>query len=306
LTDGVHHGSWSGFGTRAAAGRFADDREAAQRWPGGMGGVGVPGPVLEEWWGRWLAAQDLAPATLESYAQQHRNHIAPRWGSTPVGQISSLEVVGFERDLRAAAPAFHTGRRRRRALEDGRSGVAVDLATVRAICDRLSPDASLLALVAVFTGMRWGEVCGMRCCLLALEPASGEVPASGWYAVDPLVGAVHEDASGRRFFGSPKDGRGRTVDLPPFLADMMLEHLGAMGERDLLFPDRHRHPRRHSDWLYLWRPACDTGPPPGQRGPHHQARTASRISRPALPGPAPHPRDHAHRARRPGRNPEYL
>jgi hypothetical protein len=63
---------------------------------------------LDEWWRRWLPAQDLAPATLESYAQQYRRHIRPRWGSTPVGEISSLQVAGFEKGLREAGLASST------------------------------------------------------------------------------------------------------------------------------------------------------------------------------------------------------
>ena len=110
------------------------------------------GVTLEQWWARWLPAQDLAPATLESYAQQYRKRIRPRWGSTPVGEISSLQVAGFEKNLRAlglasstvvvvmtvvrdllndaaaehlipTAPAFRTARRRRRAPDDRRPGV---------------------------------------------------------------------------------------------------------------------------------------------------------------------------------------
>ena len=139
--------------------------------------------------------------------------------------------------------------------------MAVDLATVRAICDRLGHDESLLVLPAVFTGMRWGEVCGLRRSLLTLPPARGkESPASGWYEIDPLVGAVHEDVHSRRYFGPPKGGRGRVVDLPPFLVERLRRHIEAMGERGLLFPDTHGQPRRHTDWLRTWRPACDGRP----------------------------------------------
>jgi hypothetical protein len=91
----------------------------------------------------------------------------------------------------------------------------------------------------------------MRRSLLTLEPKAGrKALARGWYWIDPLVGAVHEDTGGRRFFGPPKDGRGRTIDLPPFLAALLLQHVAAMGECDLLFPDRHGRPRRHTGWLY--------------------------------------------------------
>lgn len=290
LADGVHCGSRSGFAARLAAKRFAEDREARERPSATPAGAGPVGPTLQEWWERWLPAQDLAPATLESYAQQYRRHIRPRWGSTPVGEISSLQVAGFEKRLReaglasstmnvvmtvvrdlltdaaaerliAAPPAFRTGRRRRRVPEDWRPGVVVDLTTVQAVRARLGREESLLVLVAVFTGMRWGEACGMRRSLLTLERGrDGHAAVSGWYAIDPLAGAVHEDVHARRYFGPPKGGRGRVVDLPPFLAKRLLRHIAGMGERDLLFPDRHGQARRHTDWLRVWRPACDGRP----------------------------------------------
>jgi integrase len=223
----------------------------------------------------WLPAQDLAPATLESYAQQHRTHVRPRWGDTPLGEASSLAVVEFEKGLRALglasstvvvvmtvvrdlmtdAAAEHLIPRRprfapgggRRAPDDRRPGVAVDLATVRSICDRLGHDESLLVLTAVFTGMRWGEVCGLRRSLLTLAPGAGKKsPASGWYEIDPLVGAVREDVHSRRYFGAPKGGRGRVVDLPLFLVKHLLRRIETRGERDLLFPDTHGQPRRHT------------------------------------------------------------
>ena len=100
LADGVHYGSRSGFATRVAAKRFGEDREAGERRLDRAPDSGLVGPTLEQWWERWLPAQDLAPSTPESYAQQYRRHLRPRWGVTPVGRISSLQVAQFEKDLR--------------------------------------------------------------------------------------------------------------------------------------------------------------------------------------------------------------
>jgi len=137
----------------------------------------------------------------------------------------------------------------------------------------------LLVLTATFTGMRWGEVCGMRRAFLTLEPGAGKRSASGWYEIDPLVGAMHEDVHSRRYFGPPKGGHGRMVDLPPFLVKRLLRHIEMMGERDLLFPDTHGRPRRHTDWLYLWRPACDGQP--------ERLTPGRRVRAPAVPALCP-------------------
>ena len=135
------------------------------------------------------------------------------------------------------------------------------LETVEAIRARLRPDDALLVLVAAFTGMRWGEICGMRRSFLTLHPATGEQPAHGHYTVDPVLGAVHETVGARRYYGPPKtvlkDGKGREIDLPPFLVELLIDFVEAMGERDLLFPNRKGEPRRHTDWLRVWRRACD-------------------------------------------------
>lgn len=291
-----------------AARRYGEDREAGERQLGEAPDSGLVGPTLEQWWERWLPAQDLASSTLESYAQQYRHYLRPLWGSTPVGRISSLQVARFEKDLREcgltsssvtvvmtvlrdllvdaaaehlipAPPAFRTGRRRRRTPDDRRPGMVIDLPMLQAIRARLPRDASLLVLTAAFTGMRWGELCGMRRAFLTLEPEAGKRLASGCYEVDPLVGAAHEDVHSRRYFGPPKGGHGRLVDLPPFLVKRLLRHIERMGERDLLFPDTHGRLRRHTDWLYLWRPACNGRP--------EQLAPDGRVRAPAVPALCP-------------------
>jgi hypothetical protein len=127
---------------------------AGERRLGQAPDAGLVGPTLDAWWERWWPAQDLAPSTLESYAQQYRRHLRPCWGSTPVGRISSLQVARFEKDLREcglasssvtvlcdllvdaaaerlipSAPAFRVGRRRRRVPDDRRPGVVIDIPT---------------------------------------------------------------------------------------------------------------------------------------------------------------------------------
>jgi integrase len=84
-----------------------------------------------------------------------------------------------------------------------------------------------MVVAAAFTGMRWGEVCAMRCAFLHLPgpDAAGAGQERAWYEVDARIGAVHEDVHARRYFGPPKGGRGRIVDLPPFLAALLARHI---------------------------------------------------------------------------------
>lgn len=82
----------------------------------------------------------------------------------------------------------------------------------------------------------------------------------GVHEVDVQFGAVHEDVHARPFFGPPKDARGRVIDLPLFLADLLAERIEAVGGRTLLFANRSGEPIRRTDFLRLWRHACDGVP----------------------------------------------
>jgi len=241
--------------------------------------------TVGEWWARWFPAVDLAPSTLEAYAQQYRRHVGPRFGLVRLGEVTALGLSQFARSLReqglapssvavamsvirdllvdaaaegliAAAPAARVRQRRAGQGRPVRVGVAVDVRTVLAVGERLPTQEALMVVVAAFTGMRWGEVCAMRTGALRLQPAGFGV-GGGAYEVDAQFGAVHEDVHARRFFGPPKDGRGRVIDLPVFLADLLAERIEAIGGRTLLFANRPGEPIRHTDFLRLWRRACD-------------------------------------------------
>jgi integrase len=130
--------------------------------------------------------------------------------------------------------------------------------TVLAICARLPVQEALMALTALFTGMWWGEVCGMSRQYLHTPGASG----GARYLIDAEHGAAHEDVHARRFFGPPIGGAGRTIDLPGFLADLLADHAATTNGRELLFANRRAAAIRHTDFLNRWRPACDGTLPP--------------------------------------------
>jgi integrase len=292
LADGRHRGSRCGFATRWEAKHFADACEVAERAAAAR--VEEQEAAEEQvvtvgaWWDRWFPAQDLAPATLEAYAQQYRHHIAPRFAEVPVGQVTGLDLAGFSRDLRGrdlsrssvtvvmsvlrdllgdaageglipAASKMPGRGRTRHAPVSVRPGRVLDLETLLRVCARLPGQYALMVVVGVFTGMRWGEVCAMRCAFLHLpetDAAAGEGGAA-WYEVNARVGAVHEDVHAHRYFAPPKGGCGRVVDLPPFLAALLGRHIQAVDGRELLFVNRHQEPIRHTDWLYIWHAACE-------------------------------------------------
>jgi integrase len=288
LADGHHRGSRSGFATKWEAKYYADACEVAERAAAAAaeepGAAGERVVTVGEWWDRWFPAQDLAPATLETYAQQYRHHIAPRFAEVPVGQVTGLDLAGFSRDLRgrglsrssvtvvmsvlrdllgdaaaegviAAAPNMPGRGRTRHTPVSVRPGRVLELETLLRVCARLPEQYALMVVVGAFTGMRWGEVCAIRRAFLHLPP-SGAAGGAAWYEVDAKVGAVHEDVHAHRYFAPPKGGSGRVVDLPPFLAELLARHIDAAGGRELLFVNRLEEPIRHSDWLHIWHAAC--------------------------------------------------
>jgi hypothetical protein len=91
-------GSKSGFAGKRAAQQFAQEQELVVRlWPR----LRVePGLTVGEWWLRWFPAQDLAPATLENYAQWYRRHVGPRFARVRLGEVSALDLSQFARGLR--------------------------------------------------------------------------------------------------------------------------------------------------------------------------------------------------------------
>jgi integrase len=299
-------GSKSGFPTRKKALTWGQDQESAiraRRWVDPERGK----ITLGAYYALWVPAQDLAESTMDYYDSHYRNHLKPRWGNTALRDIDPLDVATFEKEMRTQrststvdgvmvllrmlmADAVYEARisfspvqpKRRRGkvvASTAREGVATTLEAIQAIRARLPAPEALMVLVAVFTGMRWGEVCGLRRSFLMLVPADGNEPASGYYDIDELVGAVHEDKAGKRSFGPPKNRVGRTVELPPFLVTLLLAYLGTFpATRDLLFVDRENNAHRRSNFnRRLWRPACDGWPEKKARRNHPGVLAAAPI-----------------------------
>jgi integrase len=310
----------SGFPTKRAALDYGESMETDVR-RGTYVDPGLGKITWDDYYAEWIAAQDLAPRTVERYDGYHRNHISPRFGHLGLRSIEALAVDVFEKELKprladatvlgimsllraSMADAVYDRRipfspvrpsrrnRGRREETDARKGIAVELEAVEAIRARLPADEALMVLVCVFTGMRWGEVIGIRRKYLMLVPPDGDTPASGYYVIDKDDGAVHEDKKGNRYLGSPKRGRGRTVELPPFLVALLLAYLEQLAAgREFLFVDGANGWWRRSNFgRRLWRPACDGwAARAAVRG--HQARAAAL---PIVPGLRFHDLRHTH------------
>lgn len=283
-------GSASGFRTRQAALNHGREQEAdirRKRWRNPDQGS----MTLDQYWALWYPLQEprWSDSTQDWKRGLYRNHIGPRWGATPLNEIDPIDIKTLDMELRTAGhPSTAVGvmillrtmladavsdqrldtspiapKRRGGGKAIGpapRKGIVTTLERLEAICERLRPDDRLMVLCAVFTGFRWGEVTGMRRSFLHLVPAGGGKPASGFYIIDPEVGSVK--GKRRRQFGSTKTYRGRMVELPPFLVELLLERVAVLpADQNLLFATQTGRPLDASHFNdRWWRPACDGRP----------------------------------------------
>ncbi|MBE8520698.1 hypothetical protein ILP97_24970 [Amycolatopsis sp. H6(2020)] len=84
-------GSVPGFSSRRSAEAYAGDMESDQRrqvWMDPAGGR----LELRSWVDRWFPVQDLDPRTVDNCESYLRCHVLVRFGATPLGEITALDV----------------------------------------------------------------------------------------------------------------------------------------------------------------------------------------------------------------------
>ena len=273
-------GSISGFPTKTDAEHHADDMEADQR-----GGTFIDPArgkaTLNAWIDDWLPALDVDIRTEENYRASLRRHIQPRWGVTPLTDISGIRVAAWTKELSAnLAPSTVAGIMKllRMILADavnerliaynpiqprrrGRARTVRPTERIWATPDEVlhiadqaaayyHPCGAVLIITAAWTGARWGELTGLHRRNLHLDDRV--------MIVDPYLGALHEAGAGNQWLGPPKNaGSARTITLPEFLIPLLQRHLTS-APSDFVFttPEGHWH-RRSNFSRRAFRPAAD-------------------------------------------------
>jgi integrase len=242
-------GSVPGFPSRRSAEAYAGDMESDQRrqvWIDPTGGR----LVLRSWVERWFPVQDLDPRTVDNYESYLRCHVLVRFGATPMGEITALDVDSWVKESREAGYATATVaswvkllsmilsdavrqrlipvnpvRQRRRRGRRSRVVVAERVWASPEQVLRIANQAGvlggsvarLLVIAAAWTGCRWSE-------LAALHRDNVDLDA-GRLVADAEVGSLHE-SRGRRWVGPPKTpSSARTIVLSPFLVGLLRRHL---------------------------------------------------------------------------------
>jgi hypothetical protein len=196
---------WDAAGNRIGAPDTLATKGDAQRWlsaaetDSGRGDWHDPrlGDVrLREWVDRWLVtkAPKLSPATENLYRYLLRRHVVPHFGSMPVGRITSADVQAWLADLHQTDLSPNTVAKTYRVLSGAMDGAVdagliarspctlkgagterhaeIQIATPEQVAElaaAVGPRWEALVFAAAYTGLRWGELAGLRRCDVDLE-----------------------------------------------------------------------------------------------------------------------------------------
>jgi integrase len=244
--------------------------------------------TLADWVAQWRTVHVVAPSTRAKYDQHLDNHIIPAFGQVGLDQIRRIAVkqwatglsaryspatvrsivtlmslvctAAVEERMIATNPVQGLRVADTRTLKTSRTRAQVarkrpvpTAGQVLAIADRVAVlggrSAYVMVIASAFTGMRWGEIAGLG--------RTNCYPGESYLVIDPDVGALHE-VTGRLWLGPPKSqAAARRVDLPPFLAALVLEVMDAH-DHEQVFVTAEGHWHRRSNFARrIWRPACD-------------------------------------------------
>ena len=251
------------------------------------GGADAGGGVtLGEWVARWRVVHQVAPATRVKNDGILDHKILPAFADWPLGRIKRLAVkewaIGLTNAhvpssirsfttllstiLNAAVdeglldhnpitglrlPSRHIGKRPVKRVIPTIDQV---LAAAERIAERHGYPAWAQVITATYTGMRWGELCGLDRVNCHLDVTA---PGGAWIDIDPDVGSLHE-VDGHMWLGPPKsEAAVRRIDLPDFLAAILQNVIDAHTHPQVFVSAEGEWQRRSNHARRIWRPALD-------------------------------------------------
>lgn len=228
--------------------------------------------TFADWWDRWwpttVNLRASSRARDESYA---RNHLLPRFGTTPLAGIDHTAVVAWVADLTASGLAPATVVKAAQIMGKTMSA-AVDAGMIRAnptdrvklprierremrfltpgevatLADSIDPRYRALVLTGAYCGLRWGEMVGLTRSRVDLLHRRIE------------VAEIVTEVRGQLVAGPPKTRAGhRSVPVPRVVADALEEHMAAV-PGEIVFPSPEGHHLRASLFRpRFWHPATE-------------------------------------------------
>lgn len=197
--------------------------------------------------GRWPVAA-VKPADVRAWvARLEGEGLAP----TTVRKCFQLVARVFDDAVEDGVLAITPCRNVRLPADQREESVLLTPAQVDQLVDALPDRYRALVLAAAYTGLRWGELAGLRVDRLDMLRRRIDV-------AEILV-----EVDGSLSFGPPKTKKSRSrVGFPPFLADVLAAHIAALPDPDqsrrLVFTSEEGTPLRRSNFRRrVWRPALD-------------------------------------------------
>ena len=231
--------------------------------------------AYREWADRWITVKEpgLAESTADLYRYLLRRHVIPHFNQTPVGQITAVDIQEWLADLHRSDLSPNTVAKAYRVLRGTLDAAAeaglikqspatlkgagterhaeMRIATPEQVVDlarAAGPRWEALVITAAYSGLRWGELAGLR--------RSDVDTQANTLNVARKLGEVN----GHLSYGPPKTAAGqRRVGIPSFVAQALtvhLEHHAEPGPDGLVFPAPGGGPLRRSNFRRrVWVPA---------------------------------------------------
>ncbi|WP_030708382.1 site-specific integrase [Streptomyces griseus] len=223
----------------------------------------------------WITERGIGASTADLYRSLLRNHLVPTFGNVAVADITSAMVRAWRVArleggtgpstvaksyalLRAVLMTAVDDRliRRNPCRVKGASTAPTPerpTATVQevyALAEAIQPRYRALVLLAAFSGLRWGELVGLRRRDLDLS--------AGALRVRRNIAELH---NGTRLVKEPKSAAGkRTVAIPAVIHGELVTHLTVYAEPGAdgrVFVGAKGATPRRNHFNRLWRKACD-------------------------------------------------
>lgn len=290
--------SMSGFPTKQAAKTYANDQEAAVR-AGRYVDPRAGQMFVNDWIDTWYSSLDLELSTMDQYRYFLETCVRPFFVNRTLASLTAEDINTWERDLakvygyfpstaRGARARLHAALEAAVPSKIGRNpatrpkakGKRADRRIARVLeRRRVSATPLEILLIAERAGMLAGQAAFIRTVFhawLGARWSEGEGFTPDCYRGSQIdIDQKLYELNGRFYAGYPKDGSIRTVDVPPFLEQLLDRHLKDEPPRRCKCDENTEKPYCNgSDYVFL-----------GPEGGHTRRSSWSRrVMRPAADG----------------------
>jgi integrase len=284
LADGSRKQIWKTFDKRKDADGYLDGKSKENREDGFFAPVKMTfGQFADEWFEKYPTRAQLKPSTFASYHWIVEKYLLPFFAQM---QLAQIKAVTIEKDFRAQLPEHLSGKSVRNILlvlqrmlrsaaqweyirmspfqikdrislpakSKEEKGRALNPDEIHKLLDACSDDGYTVVALAILSGMRKGEVFGLK--WEDVDFYSNQIAVKR--AIYWKHGKVWGDDHGYAFV-SPKSKAGvRRIDVTPKLRKILLEHRlrSKKSDLDLVFCSSEGTPVNPANFSRdFWRPA---------------------------------------------------